>query len=227
MSRDQPGSSERRPRGPVEVDEGSRGRIRSPSELVAGVDEVGRGPLAGPVVAAAVVLPAGSEVSGAGDSKSISALRRIQLDAEIRRVALAIGIGAASAREIDAQGIAAATALAMRRAVAALGMTPHPRLLVDGLPVSRLGLEHEAIVRGDATVHAIGCASIVAKVCRDGLMRRLHLRYPAYGWARNAGYGTAEHLTALEAFGPSPHHRLTFGRVPDGTEGVEVPPRDG
>lgn len=179
---------------------------------IAGIDEVGRGPLAGPVVAAAVILPEGCCVDGARDSKKLSAMTRETLSREVLECALAVGIGAASVREIDRQNIAVATVLAMRRALAALGTEPQ-RVVVDGLPVPRLGREHDAVVGGDDRVHSIACASIVAKVCRDRLMRRLAARYPAYGWMTNVGYGTPEHLEALRAFGPSPHHRMTFGGV--------------
>ncbi len=179
---------------------------------VAGVDEAGRGPLAGPVVAAAVVLEPGAIVEGAGDSKRIPTHRREALAREIRHVARSVGVGAASVREIDALNILEATTLAMRRALAALD--PPPELVVvDGRPVRGLGWDHEAVTGGDGLVHCIGCASIIAKVCRDRLMRQLASRYPAYGWARNAGYGTAEHLEALRRFGPSPHHRLSFAGV--------------
>lgn len=240
MLGDTPGSSDHWPRGPLDVEGEPRGRFRSErapfrtelggvpvNALVVGVDEVGRGPLAGPVMAAAVILPPGVEIEGAGDSKTITAIRRIRLAASIRAMALGVGVGAASSREIDQFGIAAATAWAMQRAIEALPIRPLPRLLVDGLPVSRLGIPHEAIVGGDATVHAIGCASIVAKVCRDELMRRLGVRYPAYGWVRNAGYGTAEHRAALAAFGPSPHHRLSFGGVLQAELGVETEAPEG
>jgi len=179
---------------------------------VAGVDEVGRGPLAGPVVAAAVVFRPGEQIAGAGDSKRLSLLARIRLAAEIRVRALGVGIGAASVGEIDALNIRVATALAMERAVRALPMEPD-HVVVDGLPVPSLPWPHEAVVRGDGSIHAIGCASILAKVCRDDLMRRLAQRYPGFGWERNAGYGTPEHLRALSELGPTPHHRRSFAPV--------------
>jgi ribonuclease HII len=178
--------------------------------IVAGIDEVGRGPLAGPVVAAAVVMPPNCSICGADDSKRLTRKQRDSLDAEIRRAALAVGIGAASAREIDQLNIRRATALAMQRAIGRLGVTPD-HLLVDGLPVPELGLEGQtAVVEGDHKVHSIACASIVAKVCRDHLMRRLAQRYPQYGWERNKGYGTAEHRDAMREFGMTPHHRRSF-----------------
>jgi ribonuclease HII len=176
---------------------------------VAGVDEVGRGPLAGPVLAAAVILPAETWIDGVDDSKRLNADRRLDLYQKILNTALVWGIGAASAREIDRINIRRATALAMQRAIARLGDVDH--LLVDGLAVPELGTEtHTAIVGGDGCVHCIGAASIVAKVTRDRLMARLAARYPQYGWERNMGYGTPEHLQALDRLGPTPHHRRSF-----------------
>ena len=181
-----------------------RGRTR-----VAGVDEVGRGPLAGPVVACAVVLPPGVHVEGATDSKALSRERREALAPEIRRRAAAVGLGAASVREIDRLNILVATRLAMRRALAALAEPP-AHVVVDGLPVKGLGWDHDAVVGGDARVHSIACASIVAKVARDRLMARLALRYPGYGWETNVGYGSQAHRDAIRELGPTPHHRLSF-----------------
>lgn len=179
---------------------------------VAGVDEAGRGPLAGPVVAAAVVLPHGIFVEGAKDSKQLSAARREEVFHRIRQAAMAVGVGAASVREIDRLNILGATTLAMRRALARLPEPPG-QVAVDGLPVKGLGRDHDAVVGGDARVHSIACASIVAKVVRDRLMRLLAPRYPAYGWEANMGYGTRGHREALQALGPTPHHRRTFGGV--------------
>lgn len=182
-------------------------------QWVAGLDEVGRGPLAGPVVAAAVVLPAGSGGCGADDSKRLSAAQRDELATEIMKTAEAVGIGAASAAEVDRLNIRKATAVAMQRALRRLSLTPQ-HILVDGLPVAELGLEWQtAVVGGDAAVHSIACASIVAKVCRDRLMERLSIRYPVYGWERNKGYATEEHREALHQHGPSPHHRRSFQTV--------------
>lgn len=176
---------------------------------VAGVDEVGRGPLAGPVVAAAVILPTDCWIDGVADSKKLNAERRTRLDLLIRERCLAFGVGAASAAEIDRLNIRRATALAMQRAIARLGGADH--LLVDGLAVPELGLErHSAIVGGDGSVHCISAASILAKVTRDRLMTRLAARYPGYGWERNMGYGTPEHLDALGRHGATPHHRRSF-----------------
>jgi ribonuclease HII len=177
---------------------------------VAGVDEVGRGPLAGPVVAAAVVLLPGVAIAGARDSKTLAPSRREKLAEEILRRAALVTLGAASVREIDRLNILASTRLAMSRALARLRSRPE-HVVVDGLPVVGLGWEHEAVVGGDGRVHSIACASIVAKVARDRLMRRLARRYPGYGWETNMGYGTLEHRQALERLGPTPHHRRTFG----------------
>ena len=181
------------------------GRGRS----VAGVDEAGRGPLAGPVVAAAVVLPPHVCVDGADDSKVLTGAAREELYARIVACASCVGVGAASVREIDRRNILRATTVAMRRALDRLG-TPPDHIVIDGLPVVHLGCPHEAVVDGDALIHSIACASIVAKVVRDRLMRRLAARYPAYAWERNAGYGTAEHRAAIDQLGVTPHHRLTF-----------------
>jgi ribonuclease HII len=177
--------------------------------LIAGVDEVGRGPLAGPVLAAAVVLPAGVAIRGIDDSKKLTAERRSELYEEIRARAIAIGVAGASAREVDRINILRASHLAMRRAVARLGCTPE-HIFVDGLPVPEFGPAHTAVVDGDAKVHCIACASVVAKVVRDRLMQLLSARYPGYGWATNAGYGTAEHRGAIVALGLTPHHRRSF-----------------
>jgi ribonuclease HII len=194
-----------RPQDLLEYERGFWGRGRS----VAGVDEAGRGPLAGPVVAAAVILPSGSFVEGADDSKQLGAAVREELFDRILAAAVCVGVGAASVREIDRRNILRATTVAMQRALGGLA-TPPDHVVVDGLPVKHLEREHVAVVDGDALIHSIGCASIVAKVVRDRLMRRLALRYPGYGWDRNVGYGTAEHRAAIEALGVTPHHRLTF-----------------
>lgn len=202
-----PGPGEPRLRDPLDYERGfwSRGLLR-----VAGIDEVGRGPLAGPVVAAAVVMPCDHRLEGADDSKVLTEARRDELLVEIMRAAVCVGIGAASCREIDTINIRRATALAMERAIRKLGEPPE-HILIDGLPVPELGLEWQtAVVDGDGLVQSIACASIVAKVCRDRLMRRLAKRYPAYGWERNKGYSTPEHRAALGEHGPTPHHRRSF-----------------
>ena len=177
---------------------------------IAGVDEVGRGPIAGPVVAGAVVLSVGCGVAGATDSKVLAPGRRLELAAEIEARAQAIAIGAASAREIDRLGILRATARAMERALARLPERPD-HVVVDGLPVAGLPWRHEAVVGGDALVHSVACASIVAKVCRDRLMTRLAVRYPQYCWERNKGYATPRHRRAVREAGLTPHHRVSFG----------------
>lgn len=202
-------SGAERLQNPLEYEERfwSRGLSR-----VAGVDEVGRGPLAGPVVAAAVVLPPGIAIPGARDSKKLSPIRRQELSAAILSQAHAVGVGAASVREIDRVNILVATRIAMARALAQLPEAPE-HIVVDGLPVRGLGWEHDAVVGGDDRVQSIACASIVAKVVRDRLMVSLATRYPGYGWETNMGYGTQKHRSALEQLGPTPHHRLSFGGV--------------
>ena len=178
-------------------------------ELVAGVDEAGRGPLAGPVLAAAVVFAPGVGIRGVDDSKKLTAEKREALFIEIRSKALAIGIGAASTKEVDRLNILRASHLAMRRALLRLPFEPN-HIIVDGLPVYELGERHTAVVDGDAKVHCIACASIVAKVVRDRAMHMLAARYPGYGWDHNAGYGTLEHRDAIGSLGLTPHHRRTF-----------------
>lgn len=157
--------------------------------------------------------PDARAVRGADDSKRLTPRERERLALVIRRRALAIGLGAASAREVDALNVYHATVVAMRRALRQLerrlGARPH-HVLVDGLPLRTLGVEHTAVVKGDARCHAIACASIVAKVTRDRLMTALAGRYPAYAWERNAGYGTAAHRDALRERGPTAHHRRSF-----------------
>lgn len=178
-------------------------------EFVAGVDEVGRGPLAGPVLAAAVMFAPGVAIRGVDDSKRLSAEKRAELYLEIRAKALCLGVGAASTREVDRLNILRASHLAMRRAIARLRIQPQ-HVIVDGLPVAELGANCTAVVDGDAKVHAIACASIVAKVVRDRAMQLLASHYPGYGWDSNAGYGTAEHREAIGSLGLTPHHRRTF-----------------
>lgn len=179
---------------------------------LAGIDEAGRGPLAGPVLAVALILPPGVAIPDADDSKRLTPSARERIAAEIERHALALGIGAASAREVDRYNILRATHLAMQRAVGRLAIRPD-HLIVDGLPVPALGKEQTAVVKGDRTVHSVACASIIAKVTRDRIMQRLARRYPGYGWETNSGYGTAAHLEALARLGPTPHHRRSFAPV--------------
>jgi ribonuclease HII len=177
--------------------------------LIAGVDEVGRGPLAGPVLAAAVVLPPHVAIRGIDDSKKLTAEKRAALYEEIRSKAVAIGVAGASTRMVDSINILRASQLAMARALQRLGRMPD-HVFVDGLPVPGLGYEHTAVVEGDAKVHCIACASVVAKVVRDRIMHLLASRYPGYGWETNAGYGTAQHRSAIVELGLTPHHRRSF-----------------
>lgn len=179
---------------------------------VAGVDEVGMGPLAGPVVAAAVVLPPGTDIDGVADSKTLTARDRAALDAVIRARALAIGVSVVEAEEIDRLNIYQAGLLACRRAVEAL--TPSPGyVLVDGREIPGLAMPQSAYPKGDGFVCSIAAASIVAKVYRDTLMCALDVSFPAYGFARHMGYSTAAHLRALRDHGPSPIHRRSFAPV--------------
>ncbi|PIT73402.1 ribonuclease HII [Limnohabitans sp. G3-2] len=180
--------------------------------LVAGVDEAGRGPLAGPVVAAAVILDDLNPIRGLNDSKKLTAKRREALFDEIRARALCFAIAEASVQEIDQINILQATLLAMKRAVEALRLPPK-LVLVDGNRLPTLAIRAEAIVQGDALVPAISAASILAKVHRDRLCQAMHLRYPVYGFDQHKGYGTAQHLAALQAHGPADCHRLTFAPV--------------
>ena len=180
--------------------------------LSCGVDEAGRGPLAGPVYAAAVILDPARPIDGLDDSKKLSERRREALALLIREHALAWCIASASVAEIDDFNILNATLLAMRRAVD--GLTPAPQeALIDGNRCPALPCAARAVVRGDATVPAISAASIVAKVTRDRMMDRLSARYPEYGFARHKGYPTPAHLAALARHGISPVHRLSFAPV--------------
>lgn len=178
---------------------------------VVGMDEVGLGPLAGPVVAAAVALPPGESVPGAVDSKRLPAERREELAEDVRRKALGCALGAASCREVERLNPRRAASLAMRRALSRLSFAPE-LLLVDGREMPGLP-DHRALVGGDDRSQSIACASIVAKVVRDRAMHLLHPRYPDYGWITNHGYATAEHLEALASHGPTPHHRRTYEPV--------------
>jgi ribonuclease HII len=180
--------------------------------MICGVDEAGRGPLAGPVFAAAVVLDPAQPIEGLADSKKLSAKKRERLALEIRVKALAWAIGVSSVEEIDRINILQATLTAMSRAVSALSMWPH-EVLVDGNCCPVLDLPVRAIVRGDATVAEISAASILAKTSRDAEMLRLHAIFPQYGFDRHFGYGTAFHLAALRQHGPSPFHRRSFAPV--------------
>jgi ribonuclease HII len=180
--------------------------------LVAGVDEAGRGPLAGPVVAAAVILDDLKPIKGLADSKKLSAKQREKLYDEIRAKALCCSVAQASVEEIDQINILQATLLAMRRAVEGLRLKP-AKVLVDGNRLPVLDVLAEAIVKGDATVPAISAASILAKVTRDRWCAELDAQFPQYGFAGHKGYGTAEHLAALKTHGACPEHRKTFAPV--------------
>ena len=180
--------------------------------LVAGVDEAGRGPLAGPVVAAAVILDELQPIKGLADSKKLTALRREALFDEIRAKALCCSIALATVEEIDQLNILQATMLAMKRAVEGLRLKPQ-KTLVDGNQLPALSMLAEAIVKGDALVPAISAASILAKVYRDRWCAELDQAYPQYGFARHKGYGTAIQLAALREHGACPQHRRSFAPV--------------
>lgn len=182
--------------------------------LIAGVDEAGRGPLAGPVVAAAVILDDLKPIKGLADSKVLTAARREKLFDEIRAKALCCSIAQASVQEIEELNILQATLLAMRRAVDGLRLKP-VKVLVDGNRIPVLDVLAEAIVKGDATVPAISAASILAKVTRDRWCTEYDLQYPQYGFVKHKGYGTAEHMAALQTHGACPEHRKTFRPVTD------------
>jgi ribonuclease HII len=180
--------------------------------LVCGVDEAGRGPLAGPVCAAAVILGAGSPIAGLADSKKLTAKQREALAPRIRDGAVAWAVAWASVEEIDTLNILHATMLAMQRAVADLQATPTDAL-IDGNRCPGLACRARAVVRGDSLVPEIMAASILAKTARDALMQDLHARYPGYGFDRHKGYPTAAHVVALTRLGPSPVHRHSFAPV--------------
>ncbi|HEY7860457.1 MAG TPA: ribonuclease HII [Gemmatimonadaceae bacterium] len=193
--------------------------------LIAGVDEVGRGSLAGPVVACAIVMPSDTRaLRGVDDSKALTPLARERLVTLIVERAVSLGLGAASAREIDRLNIYHASVLAMRRALARLRVAPD-HILVDGRPIRTLGVEHHGIVDGDDKCFSIACASIVAKVTRDRLMACLARRHPHYAWDHNCGYATRRHIDALHAHGPCAHHRQSFvvkALLPGGEMVLEV-----
>jgi len=179
---------------------------------LAGVDEVGVGPLAGPVIAAAVVLPESVRERGVDDSKRLTAAQREDLAGRIRAVALGVGVGRAEVDEIDRVNVYQAALLAMRRAVEALPVQPE-RVLVDARTIPGIALPQTPMVKGDQRSYSIAAASIIAKVTRDALMRELDATYPQYGFGRNMGYGTAEHLEAIARHGPCPVHRRSFSPV--------------
>ncbi len=180
--------------------------------LVAGVDEVGRGPLAGDVVAAAVVLPRHYQIPGIADSKKLTAVRREALFDEIDEQALAVGVGRASVEEIDTINILQASLLAMQRAVSALKVEPE-HILVDGNRLPQWNFASTAVIGGDALVPAISAASIVAKVTRDREMEQLGEQHPEYGFEKHKGYGTQQHRNAIEQYGPTSIHRHSFAPI--------------
>jgi ribonuclease HII len=197
---------------------------RAGARYVVGVDEVGTGPLCGPVVAAAVLVrPHTRKIKGVRDSKTLSAAQRERVVEEIKARAVAWGIGAASVAEVERLNVRNAAHLAMRRALRRL--PPYDHVLVDGQKIT--GMEehigpYTPIVKGDASSYAIACASVLAKVTRDRLMARLAVRYPGYGWEHNAGYATRDHVAGLRAHGVSPHHRRTFARIRGILEGDQL-----
>jgi len=188
--------------------------------LVAGLDEAGRGPLAGPVVAAAVMLPRRCLLAGLNDSKQLTEAERERLYDEIHRRAVGIGVGQASEREIDAMNILEATRLAMGRAIQALPSVPD-YLLLDAIELPVIHLPQRAIIKGDALSVSIAAASVVAKVTRDRLMGEYHRQYPQYNFQAHKGYGTAEHLRMLAAHGPCAIHRRSFRPVGDAVLAAE------
>lgn len=179
---------------------------------IAGVDEAGRGPLAGPVVAAAVILPVRCRLGGVDDSKQLSAPERDRLYAEIMDRAVCVGVGSSTAEEIDHINILEATKLAMRRALAKFSPAPD-YVLIDAVSLTGVGMPVRPIIKGDALSLSIAAASIVAKVTRDRLMAEYHCAYPQYNFLSHKGYGTEEHLARLAEYGPSPIHRRTFAPV--------------
>jgi len=197
-------------------------RERGP--LIAGVDEVGRGPLAGPVVACAVIMPPDARaIRGVDDSKALTAAQRSKLAKLILARALAVGVGAASVREIDRLNIYHASTLAMRRALARLSVAPD-HVLIDGKAIRSLRVAHTAVVHGDARCFSIACASIIAKVTRDRLMHSLARRHPAYRWDHNVGYATQDHIAGLATAGITPHHRRSFMRIRQLSFDFDAPP---
>src|SRR4051812_9493739 len=188
---------------------------RDKGPLLAGVDEVGRGPIAGPVVACAVIMPPDTRaIAGVDDSKRLNHAQRVRLAGKIRERAVAFALGAASVREIDRINIYQASVLAMGRALRRLKVQPD-HVVIDGRRMRTLPVPHTAVVHGDARCHSIACASIVAKVTRDLLMTRLAKRYPHYIWEHNAGCTTREHVPGLTLHGITPHHRRSFCRISD------------
>jgi ribonuclease HII len=191
------------------LEEAARGRG---AQRIAGVDEAGRGPLFGPVVAAAVILPKGCCLHGLTDSKKLSEKKRTELDAAIRLNAVAFAIAEVDAETIDRINIRQASLLAMRRAVQQLALSPD-YLLIDGLDTIDWECEQQAVIRGDGTSFSIAAASVLAKVYRDRLLVELDGTFPGYGLARHKGYGSPEHMAALDRLGPTPQHRKSYRPV--------------
>lgn len=181
-------------------------------QVIAGVDEVGRGPLAGPVVVAAVILPADVAIVGLNDSKKLSEKKREQLYEQIQQQAVAISIIEKTAQEIDASNIYKITQIAMYEAIAQLAITPD-YVLIDAMPLPALTIDHSSIIKGDATSQSIAAASIIAKVTRDRMMVAASQTYPGYGFEKHKGYGTKQHLAALNTHGACPLHRQSFAPV--------------
>ncbi|PIW36516.1 MAG: ribonuclease HII [Candidatus Kerfeldbacteria bacterium CG15_BIG_FIL_POST_REV_8_21_14_020_45_12] len=177
--------------------------------LIVGVDEVGRGAWAGPIMAAAVIMPVDKVIVGVRDSKKITPKRRAVLASEIEQAALSIGLGSVDSTEIDEIGIGPANALVIRRAVEALSLTPD-YILVDAFPMKDLSAPSRSIIRGDSASYSIAAASIYAKVARDSLMQSYDEKFPGYSFSAHVGYGTEAHRAALDQFGPCPIHRLSF-----------------
>jgi len=190
---------------------------------IAGLDEAGRGPLAGPVVASAVILPEDFHLSGLRDSKKLTALQRDRFFEEINRRAVAVGIGIVDSDLIDRLNILKATVLAMRRALDRLAVTPD-YLLIDALSLPDVDIPQEPLIRGDDLSQSIAAASVVSKVSRDRMMVEFDRRYPEYNFRSHKGYGTAEHIRALKRFGPCPIHRRTFHPVRVSAEGGDPAP---
>ncbi|MBL8360892.1 MAG: ribonuclease HII [Rubrivivax sp.] len=224
-----PSRSSSAPRSARKVRKGRLPRLKlvlEPPGLVAGVDEAGRGPLAGPVVAAAVILDDARPIRGLDDSKVLTAKKRERLHDLIRAQALCVAVGQANVEEIDRLNILQATLLAMQRAVAGLRLPPR-HVLVDGNRAPEFArplLSVRAIVDGDARVAAISAASIIAKVTRDRLCDELHARWPGYGFDAHKGYATAVHLKALRTLGPCPDHRRSFAPVREACGAAPVTP---
>lgn len=205
-----------------EYDEAIRSReIR----LIAGVDEAGRGPLAGPVVAAAVILPADIRIVGVRDSKKVPEKERGSLFLEIKTYARAIGVGIVDSDEIDRINILQATKLAMHKAITSLGEIPDT-ILIDALTLPSIKINQIPIIKGDAKSACIAAASLIAKVTRDRLMQEYHALYPQYGFDRHKGYGTSAHIAKIKEYGPCPIHRKTFQKVMSQSLPLDMYPAD-